>query len=320
MKRVHTPDMVAHLWAARAQSSARNAGDTFYFDGATIFSYGSHFPIARLVPHGETDIVLFTTQTYSPTTQRHIAIVRDAVRHLRKVYVHQIRNGLDENLAYEEGKVTLAVQLVAASKKGAQLAKRTRILEEALAQHNQLAEYMRKPTLAMPTDFAAEIQTIGRRAKLREANAKRKATLARKEREARFTARYGTPDTWAANWREGKPAPDRWEWESATGSRMPCLLRAVYRDQVPEPTQGELQTSWGATVPLDHAHRIYRLWARLQGKVPPEGWVNAGNSQEGAVGAFRVDRIDACGTIWAGCHTITADEVRAFGAAMGWEG
>ena len=46
---VYPSDMVAHLWANKSQDSARESGGRFYFVGDTIYSYGSHFPIARHV-------------------------------------------------------------------------------------------------------------------------------------------------------------------------------------------------------------------------------------------------------------------------------
>lgn len=86
MKKVVTADMVAHLWAHRTQDEARNAGGNFYFRQSTIYSYGSHFPIARFVmgkDHHE--VVLFTTRTYSNTTSKHLYMVRSAIRHLANV-------------------------------------------------------------------------------------------------------------------------------------------------------------------------------------------------------------------------------------------
>jgi len=53
MKHVVNESQVAHLWANRVQSDARNQYDTFYFKGNTIFSYGSHFPIATLIGKNE---------------------------------------------------------------------------------------------------------------------------------------------------------------------------------------------------------------------------------------------------------------------------
>lgn len=47
VRQVVDTDTVAHLWAHQTQDHARNKLGNFYFDGATIYSYGRHFPIAR---------------------------------------------------------------------------------------------------------------------------------------------------------------------------------------------------------------------------------------------------------------------------------
>jgi hypothetical protein len=73
---------VAHSWAHQTQSRA--SGSSFYYVGETIYSYGSHFPIARLFTHPKTKgrAVLFTTHGYSVTTSKHKGYARAAVSHL----------------------------------------------------------------------------------------------------------------------------------------------------------------------------------------------------------------------------------------------
>lgn len=39
--------MVAHLWANEKQESAH--GSNFYFEGESIYSYGRHFEVGRIV-------------------------------------------------------------------------------------------------------------------------------------------------------------------------------------------------------------------------------------------------------------------------------
>ena len=84
---VHPVDMIAHLWANRSQDSARNAGGNFYFQGDTVFSYGSHFPIARHVETRRGSAVLFTTRDYSVTTSGHKWTVLGACKHLTVFHV-----------------------------------------------------------------------------------------------------------------------------------------------------------------------------------------------------------------------------------------
>ncbi len=78
---------VAHLWANRSRQSAK--GSHFYFEGDTIYSYGSHFPIARLFLHPVTQTwaVLFTSRDYSQTTSKHKSYTRSACSHLECFFV-----------------------------------------------------------------------------------------------------------------------------------------------------------------------------------------------------------------------------------------
>lgn len=79
-KHVFPTDEIAHLWAHKTQDDARNQGGNFYFSGDTIYSYGSHFPIARHVTNDKGVAgILFTNQTWSNTTAKHIHNVRGAI-------------------------------------------------------------------------------------------------------------------------------------------------------------------------------------------------------------------------------------------------
>lgn len=84
MKTVFTNiGQVAHLWASEAQDSARNTGN-FFFNGLTIYSYGSHFPIAQIY-NKDHNIVFFNSGGYSNTTAKHQSCVRYAINH-KKVF------------------------------------------------------------------------------------------------------------------------------------------------------------------------------------------------------------------------------------------
>ena len=85
MKRVVSESQVAHLWAHQTQSDARKSNNSFYFEGRTIYSYGSHFPIA-VIDKKDPNIVYFTTRTYSNTTAGHISTARSAVSHKTLIY------------------------------------------------------------------------------------------------------------------------------------------------------------------------------------------------------------------------------------------
>jgi len=93
MKKVFSkPEDVAHLWANRHQDEARTPTSNFYFNGDIIYSYGSHFPIARIMEDGT---VMFTLDTYSNTTAKHISVVRSACSFRKKVYCYKINTYKD---------------------------------------------------------------------------------------------------------------------------------------------------------------------------------------------------------------------------------
>jgi hypothetical protein len=72
--------MVAHLWAHQMQDHARTGHGTFYFQGADIFSYGSHFRCGSVSKNkaGQT-AYLITTRTYSSSTSKHLCYVNGAI-------------------------------------------------------------------------------------------------------------------------------------------------------------------------------------------------------------------------------------------------
>jgi len=66
---------LAQLWAQQTVKEAK--GSNFFFEGRTIYSYGYHFPIARIDP--ENKVVTITIATYSVSTARHKSLVRQAI-------------------------------------------------------------------------------------------------------------------------------------------------------------------------------------------------------------------------------------------------
>ena len=74
-------DEVAHYWANQVQASG--TASRMFFEGKTIFSHGHHFEIAKIVKYG---VVLFTENTYSSSTGKHLTITRRAIPHHYKIF------------------------------------------------------------------------------------------------------------------------------------------------------------------------------------------------------------------------------------------
>lgn len=323
-KIVHTNEMVAHLWANQSQATARNPQGNFYFEGDTIYSYGRHFPIARLVKSKSKNVVLFTNQSYSVTTRGHINIVQNACYHLERIRVEHPLHALKDNLQAVENRFRAAMIEAAGARKGRSTEIRKAKAARILVERNVLAEFTGRKAKPMPEDFSgAVLKEVAReKARVKAENKKRQAErFDRLDRALKF---YGCRDfaAFTTAWKVGQDTPPRWEYTELArisaerhggeaDPTWPCMLRVNPKNNE------ELETSLGVTVPLEHAHRIFKVWARVQGKVPPEGWTPKSQT-ESAIGSFKIDSIDADGTIHAGCHTIRATEVVDFAKRVGW--
>lgn len=113
---------IPHKWAHATQSRARNAQGNLFFDGDTIYSYRTSWPIARIYrkrgaglkgaswslteKENKRALVLVNSDNYSNTTAGHTSQVARAVSHLTCVRVpHPViesaaRFGHRENLRY----------------------------------------------------------------------------------------------------------------------------------------------------------------------------------------------------------------------------
>lgn len=83
MKKVVSSHDVAHLFNAQTQETATTPNRNFYFYNTKIYSYGSHFCIAKFVDY---NTLLFTERGYSNTTRKHISITASATSNRDKIY------------------------------------------------------------------------------------------------------------------------------------------------------------------------------------------------------------------------------------------
>ena len=282
---VHPVDMVAHLWAHKSQDSARNPCRNFYFYGDTIYSYGSHFPIARHVTRKGKSAVLFTTRSYSSTTAGHKCTVESACRHLTVFHVADV-TGSDCRKQFAQYRAEY-MGLVGKYAKARQrkpdiLADLRGLVEEA----NRYADFFGlRARLTLPDDLTgmiAECQAIDKREK------------ARKQREEAKQAREALERV--QKWVDGE--------SDYCPSYGPIRLR-VKGD--------ELQTTRGARVPFAHAVKAFRVIKRLHDK----GQAYQRNGHTIHLGQFALDSLDTEGNVTAGCHTVQWEEIARVAALAG---
>ena len=283
---VYPSDMVAHLWANKAQDSARESGGRFYFVGDTIYSYGAHFPIARHVENKRGRAVLFTTRDYSVTTSGHKWTVLGACKHLT---VFHVQHPTDTNrkaqfAEYRERYLELARKYSRArSNKPWILGSLRDLVDEA----NRFAQFFGlRCRLSLPDDLSgmvAECQAIEKREKARKQRAE--AKRAREEQERIRQWANGETDYCPSN---GQAYP-----AAGQGRRIADQPRA--------------------RVPLDHAIKAFRVIKRLRSK--GESYERNGHTIH--LGHFALDAIDPQGNVTAGCHNVEWEEIERVATLAG---
>jgi hypothetical protein len=119
MKKVLNADNVAHTWAHQQQNEAYTPNRSFYFYNETIYSYGSHFPIAKHITNskGENKI-LFTTRKYSNTTAKHINKVWSSIPNKENmVFCYNPCETVNDNLTYWNREIDNIYRALAKAKK-----------------------------------------------------------------------------------------------------------------------------------------------------------------------------------------------------------
>src|SRR6266850_566015 len=269
---------IPHLWAHKTQDEARNGTGSFYFTGATIYSYGSHFPIATHVTgvDGQASI-LFTSEKNSITTSQHMSAVRRSIppdvpvftvpnQHLgfseaEDEYQH------DRNLKHyirtvEEHVVTCA-KARSSWKKEYEHDQAVAVRAEALCYATSFG--LHDPPIEMVPDLDSEkLANI----KKREAKASaEKAAKVRKEAEERRQQALSLADVWRR------------------GGAHHYLLNAI--PTILRIENHEVVTSQGARFPIMHAKRGLTLVKAVMAR--GEDWTS--NGQSCRLGHYHIQHI-----------------------------
>ena len=182
MRTVHPSRMVAHLWANQSQFTARNSGNTVYFRDSTIYSYGNHFPMARIVTNKRGEkVVLHNSDHRSVTTSGHQSMVRRAASHLPAFTVPYVddrcANAHKFNLEHYDKAIEQAFGKASRARSNAEWYVRT--AQELIAEGNRYAKFFGlKKRFAEPPNY--DLETL--REKAAEYRRKHEAKLRREEK------------------------------------------------------------------------------------------------------------------------------------------
>lgn len=292
MKRVRKD--VCHVWAHQLQSDARYGN--IFFEGDTIYSYGTHFPMARILTVNGKRVVLFTTRSYSSTTAGHKSEARQAIPHGTPVfYVEDVtekpsRKSLDQyaaRIAYQSTTVTNS-----RSRMGFELEQLKKLVDEA----NTFCE-----TFGFKTRFTmpANVDEMKALAAERTAKAKRDAKNREKKLAAQKAKEVAARLEKLEQWKQGASV-----YPGSVGGYEHLRLT---------PDGTEVETTANAVVPLKHVNRVAKLI--LTNVAAGVEWHTNGETIR--VGEYNLESISPNGDVRIGCHLFARAEIERFAALIG---
>jgi hypothetical protein len=298
---------ICHLWAHQLRDKAHKAGPNhyqLYFEGKTIYSYGSHFPIASIFGKAN-NFVAITTESYSNTTAGHIQEVKSALSHFapeNKIYCSDPEAAI--NGRHSNNLKTFETMAWAATKNLAKAKKPSIYFDQITYQKNLFDRYCAAFKIkTKKKDYPSlNIQpTPEDLAKIK------KQAAAEKERKEKAEAAAEAKTMLQLNyWLQGLKYSDL---DPERGDQLipaPHGLKHTYLR-----IQGaNVETSKGITIPTDTARRFY-LW--YIGTAAAGGCENCNKEILG----YKVTQANAQGLV-IGCHDITRTEIDKIATLLNW--
>lgn len=272
MKKVFSSNSdVAHIFAQRTQDEGR-AGNIF-FEGDTIYSYGYHFPIARFIDGQK---VLFTLDSYSTSTSKHIGIVSSALTQYEKIYTYDVKYP-HKSVERINTNIKFIFKDLAKARKPEiyinEILREVQILERLKSQYPKIKVYKKDyPVLYDLLKQGVNYFSPDVLDKVKENERKRKAKQRKAEQDR------------LDKWRKFEP--------NVTPPRgQEAYLRY-------NPFTNVVETSKNVKIEVKEAKALYHIWTQR-----PESL----NGQSIIDGRYRVNRCNSQ-TLIAGCHSIKYDE------------
>ena len=230
MKNILTNSEVAHYFANDLQPSGKNSGGSFYFSNNAIYSYGSHFCIAKFQNDG---VLFFTLRGYSNSTAKQISLVNHATNHKNKIFCAYPEGTHAQNFEYWANEVSYILDKFKRANKPEKY-----ILElETIKKYAQIyADYF---NISLPANLEIALSITNKSEILEYMNKKAEAIRYAKEIEDKE--------------RKLKAAKDLKEWRKFERGNL------YYRDgwDYLRKDAEVFQTSQGVKIPLEIGVRFY---------------------------------------------------------------
>jgi len=275
---------VAHVWAQQNQHHGR--ANNMFFYGASIYSYGEHYTLAKFQSNG---VVLINSERYSKSTSEHSSIVYSAIAKKTVTFTvpstgseREERNDL-KNVSYYSKNFRESLEKASKARKHYALhlteAKRSKYTAIEYCETFDCEAHLER----FDFDFDFEADDVKEKIKaIRIREAKRKA-----EKLAKLKAEMSEK---VAQWREGKKV-----WVS---SYPETLLRVIDDGKT-------VETSKGAYFSVEQARRAIRFVKSVMKS--GKAWQRNGERFE--LGNYQLDSVSNVGTVRAGCHVVKFNEI-----------
>lgn len=308
MKRYKNNAEVIHAWAGRHSDDGQNPGQSVFFNGLTIYSYGYHFPMARHVSFND---VLLTYDSYSNTTNKHQHEVWRAVSHKNTIYVHDVNDplgtsGVAQTIQAAEELLKSAAKRRSKHKAGDEIHsawQRVENLYEIAAMPDFKLDWKCLPALAKrrlgatrKLIAACKVDLASAMAKMTEKQkAADKRAKAKKERERK--AQVAEVEVFLADWLVGirKDTNGMHRVRDILGTdglRLSGAGTSVTTTQGLVVPAGDCRRAW----PL-----IQRVYKAQDAKATPVELFDL-DADKPRFGNFELSRIERDGTVVVGCH------------------
>lgn len=306
MKTVVSASEVAHLWANKIQEHAKVSAGHFYFRGDNIYSYGSHFLIAK---HYE-DVILFTTRTYSNTTAKHIGEVRGAISHKKVIKCYSPEEAgyknHEENINFWLNDiVSIGRNLAAARKPQIYLAQIEAVKQEMNVYLNYFEVKLTKAQ-ELKIAFSSKEEFLAAAAKATKAEQDKLKTDLRNGKKV--FAQY------IAHWRTGSNVSF---FKTVGNDKNRELIRLHERNNedanlaLLRVIGEEVETSKGIKLPIDIAKRYYQFYISILSKGGCNGDCNY------KILHYDITSISSKG-LTVGCHTVSHNEIENLATQLNW--
>lgn len=87
MKSVFTNSEICHVFNEQNQSNGRTSNSNIYFEYNKIYSYGSHYLLAKFI---DNNTIVINDKGYSNTTSKHISLIINATRDKKQFFKTKI--------------------------------------------------------------------------------------------------------------------------------------------------------------------------------------------------------------------------------------